>query len=296
MKFLVKFILLSYIFFSAHISSAQSSIINVITNSDIVTDSDDIVGNGDVVVFTTKVTNISNITISSLTISNSLVGIDGSVLSLSSPITFVNNSDSSSPGSLVAGETSTYVSTYTFDSAGVNAGGISLTVTGTGSTPGNSNNVVDVSNDGDDSDGNSTNDSTQVIIGNTVTLVEGTKLENYIDNDSNGSIGLGDQLEYIITIYNNGEEDLESIALFDVLQDLNNNTLALVAPFTPPGPIFVSSDQNSTNGQLLVGETATYKAVYVVQQGSVDSGGLTNCLDVQVDGVNSGRRYHRHSG
>ena len=291
MKFLVKFILLSYIFFSAHISSAQSSIINVITNSDIVTDSDDIVGNGDVVVFTTKVTNISNITISSLTISNSLVGIDGSVLSLSSPITFVNNSDSSSPGSLVAGETSTYVSTYTFDSAGVNAGGISLTVTGTGSTPGNSNNVVDVSNDGDDSDGNLIDDPTQVIIGNTVTLVEGTKLENYIDNDSNGSIGLGDQLEYIITIYNNGEEDLESIALFDVLQDLNNNTLALVAPFTPPGPIFVSSDQNSTNGELLVGETATYKAVYVVQQGSVDSGGLTNCLDVQVDGVNSGRQY-----
>ena len=201
MKFLVKFILLSYIFFSAHISSAQSSIINVITNSDIVTDSDDIVGNGDVVVFTTKVTNISNIAISSLTISNSLVGIDGSVLSLSSPITFVNNSDSSSPGSLVAGETSTYVSTYTFDSAGVNAGGISLTVTGTGSTPGNSNNVVDVSNDGDDSDGNLIDDPTQVIIGNTVTLVEGTKLENYIDNDSNGSIGLGDQLEYIITIY-----------------------------------------------------------------------------------------------
>ena len=29
----------------------------------------------------------------------------------------------------------------------------------------------------------------------------------------------------------------------------------------------------------------------MVQQGSVDSGGLTNCLDVQVDGVNSGRQY-----
>ncbi|MDB4716922.1 hypothetical protein OAF03_02020, partial [Flavobacteriaceae bacterium] len=208
-----------------------------------------------------------------------------------SPITFVGNSSSSVEGTLAAGEVSTYVSTYTFDSSGVNAGGISLTVTGTGSTPGNTNNVIDVSNDGDNSDGNTIDDPTQVILGNTVTLVEGTKLENYIDNDSNGTIGLGDQLEYMITIYNNGEEDLESIALFDVLQDFNNNTLALVAPFTPPGPIFVSSDQNSTNGNLLVGETATYKAVYIVQQGSVDSGGLTNCLDVQVNGVNSGRQY-----
>ncbi|MGY8968827.1 MAG: beta strand repeat-containing protein, partial [Flavobacteriales bacterium] len=291
MKFLLKLILLNHIFFSAHMSFAQSSIIDVVTHSDIVTDSDNIVGNGDVVVFTTKVTNISNITISSLTISNSLVGIDGSVLSLSSPITFVNNSGSSSEGDLIAGEVSTYVSTYTFDSSGVAAGGISLTVSGTASTPGNTNNVIDGSDDGDDSDGNIINDPTQVIVNNTITLVEGTKVENYIDYDSNGSIGFGDQLEYIITVYNNGEEDLENIELFDILKDLNDNTLALVAPFTPPGPIFVSSDQGSINSNILVGETVTYKAVYLVQQGAVDSGGLNNCLDVQVDGVNSGRRF-----
>ena len=291
MKSLLKFILLIHIFFGAHISFAQSSIINVVTHSNIVTDSNNLVGNGDVVVFTTKVKNISNINISSLTISNSLVGIDGSVLSLSSPITFVSNTGSSSEGDLIAGEVSTYVSTYTFDSSGVTAGGISLTVTGTASTPGNTNNVIDGSDDGDDSDGNIINDPTQVVVNNTITLVEGTKVENYIDNDSNGSIGLGDQLEYIITVYNNGEEDLENIELFDILKDINNNTLALVAPFTPPGPIFVSSDQGFINSNILVGETVTYKAVYVVQQGSVDSGGLNNCLDVQVDGVNSGRRF-----
>ncbi len=291
MNFFIRVILLAYFVIGTQSSLAQSSIIDVVTHSDIVTDSDNIVGNGDVVVFTTKVTNISNITISSLTISNSLVGIDGSVLSLSSPITFVNNSGSSSEGDLIAGEVSTYVSTYTFDSSGVTAGGISLTVSGTASTPGNTNNVIDVSDDGDNSDGNIINDPTQVVINTIITLVEGTKVENYIDNDSNGSIGLGDQLEYIITVYNNGEEDLENIELFDILKDLNDNTLALVAPFTPPGPIFVSSDQGSINSNILVGETVTYKAVYLVQQGAVDSGGLNNCLDVQVDGVNSGRRF-----
>ncbi len=244
--------LIMLLFLGVAVSSAQSSIVDITTYSDVVTDGDNSVGSGDVVVFTTTVKNISNISISNFTITNTLAGIDGTALALSSPITFLGNSASSSPGNLIAGEISTYVSTYTFDSAGVNAGGVSLTVTGTGSTPGNTNNVIDISNDGDDSDGNSVDDPTQVIIGSTVTLVEGTKLENYVDNDSNGTIGLGDQLEYIITVYNNGEEDLESIALFDVLQDFNNNTLALVAPFTPPGPIFVSSDQNSTNGNYLL--------------------------------------------
>ncbi|MDG1091980.1 MAG: hypothetical protein P8O90_08760, partial [Flavobacteriaceae bacterium] len=142
------------LFLGVAVSSAQSSILDITTYSDVVTDSDNSVGSGDVVVFTTTVKNISNISISNFIITNTLVGIDGTTLSLSSPITFVGNSESSSLGSLVSGETSTYVSTYTFDSAGVNAGGISLTVTGTGSTPGNSNNVVDISNDGDDSDGN----------------------------------------------------------------------------------------------------------------------------------------------
>ncbi|MDO7581207.1 MAG: hypothetical protein MUQ91_02130, partial [Flavobacteriaceae bacterium] len=73
LNFFIRVILLAYFVIGTQSSLAQSSIIDVVTHSDIVTDSDNIVGNGDVVVFTTKVTNISNITISSLTISNSLV-------------------------------------------------------------------------------------------------------------------------------------------------------------------------------------------------------------------------------
>ena len=66
--------------------------------------------------------------------------------------------------------------------------------------------------------------------GGTVTALEGTKLENYVDADGNGTIGLGDQLEYIITVYNKGEEQLDAVTLFDVLRDQNNNVLALIAP------------------------------------------------------------------
>ena len=215
------------------LAQGQSPILEVTTYSDIVTDSDNTINATDVVVFTIKAKNISNLALSSLTISHTLRGINGSALTLNSSPTFLSNSSGSSAGSLAAGETGTYIATYTFNGSGVSAGGISLTVTGTASTPGNSNNVTDPSDDGDDSDGNTANDPTQVVAGSIVTALEGTKLENYVDNDGNGTIGLGDQLEYIITVYNNGEEQLDGVTLFDVLKDQNNNVLALIAPFTP---------------------------------------------------------------
>ena len=229
--YLALFALLLFGIFSTR---GQSTILEVTTYSDIVTDSDNTVNATDVVVFTIKAKNISNLTLSSLTISHTLTGINGSTLSINTSPTFFSNSSGSSAGTLAAGETGTYVATYTFNGAGVSAGGVSLTVTGTASTPGNSNNVIDPSDDGDDSDGNTANDPTQVIAGGTVTALEGTKVENYIDTDGNGTIGLGDQLEYIITVYNKGEEQLDAVTLFDVLKDQNNNVLALIAPFTPP--------------------------------------------------------------
>ena len=51
----------------------------------------------------------------------------------------------------------------------------------------------------------------------------------------------------------------------------NNITLVLIEPgVTPPGTPFVISDQGSTEGNLLVGETAEYKAVYVIDQEDVE--------------------------
>ena len=133
------------------LTQGQSPILEVTTYSDIVTDSDNTVNATDVVVFTIKAKNISNLALSTLTISHTLTGINGSALTLNSSPTFFSNSSGSGAGSLAAGETGTYIATYTFDAAGVSAGGISLTVTGTASTPGNSNNVTDPSDDGDDS-------------------------------------------------------------------------------------------------------------------------------------------------
>ena len=96
-------------------------------------------------------------------------------------------------------------------------------------------------------------------------------------------------MEYIIKIKNTGNQTLSTADLTDVLKNNNNITLVLIEPgVTPPGTPFVISDQGSTEGNLLVGETAEYKAVYVIDQEDVDSGGLNNCLTVTAVSVVSG--------
>ena len=62
------------------LAQGQSPILEVTTYSDVVTDSDNTVNATDVVVFTVKAKNISNLALSSLTISHTLKGINGSTL------------------------------------------------------------------------------------------------------------------------------------------------------------------------------------------------------------------------
>ena len=136
---------------------------------------------------------------------------------------------------------------------------------------------------GDDTDGNTLNDPNVITIGEGLASVEGTKLENYVDIDGNGAVGLGDRMEYIIKVKNTGNQTLNTAVLTDVLKNNNNVTLVLIEPgVTPPGTPFVVSDQGSTEGNLLVGETAEYKAVYIIDQDDVDSGGLNNLSLIHI--------------
>ena len=63
-------------------------------------------------------------------------------------------------------------------------------VLATASSPGQSNNVTDTSDDGDDTDGNTTNDATVVSI-TASPLIEVTKTSTITDN-GNGEVGVGD--------------------------------------------------------------------------------------------------------
>ena len=85
-----RFLFLSHSLFISF-SWSQSTILDITTHSDIVNDSDNSVGSypsqRHCCFYNETVENISNITISNFTITNTLIGIDGTALSLSSLIT-----------------------------------------------------------------------------------------------------------------------------------------------------------------------------------------------------------------
>jgi len=198
------------------------------------------VDNGDVVNFTVSVENTGNITVNSLVLTSTFLGLDNSTLNLNGAVIYSNSSESNGSGSLIAGEVETYVASYTFSNIG-STGGISLSILGQAISA-DSQQVSDTSDDGNDSDGNTTDDPNIITGGDSVASIEIDKVfDRYEDVDGDGMYSVGDILHYVITVNNDGYQELISVAPDDALTDQGGRALALTAPFTPPGAVFTSS-------------------------------------------------------
>ena len=153
------------------------------------------------------------------------------------------------------------------------------------SSPGKTNDIFDISDDGDDTDGNSENDPT---ITRTLTTpppspsVELTKAASVSDTNGDGTIGLGDTITYTLVVTNTGNDDLSGVVITDVLSDLAGNALTLTSQ-----PTFISANLGSTEGSLQVGEQATYSATFIVNNQAMNAGGVSNTATVTAQGTNS---------
>ncbi|MBT7458546.1 MAG: DUF11 domain-containing protein, partial [Flavobacteriaceae bacterium] len=258
-----------------------TSYANVIDNDD-GTVGGGTVSNGDKIEYRVNVTNLSDAPISSLSLSSFFQGADNSSLSLTEALTFSSSNAGSSEGTLSVGETATYVASYTFETAGVSAGGVEFYAIATGSTPGETDNATDTSDDGRDYDGNTSDDPNQTNVGDSITSIEVEKTADY----SGTQPVVGEVWSYTITVTNTGSADLTNIVVNDVVTDNNGRTLAFVSPATPPYIIYISSDQGSTEGDLVSGETSTYTATVIFDQAAADAGGIQNCIDVAAANTN----------
>ena len=129
----------------------------------------------------------------------------------------------------------------------------------------------DISDDGDDTDGNTESDPTVTLTDSSqVPSIEVTKTANIADN-GNGTTGLGDTITFLITVENTGNTLLSGVVVNDTFSDLSGNTLILTS-----GPFFVSANLGSGDGTLLAGETATYTATFVVNAQADNAGGVSN--------------------
>jgi gliding motility-associated-like protein/uncharacterized repeat protein (TIGR01451 family) len=110
-------------------------------------------------------------------------------------------------------------------------------------------------------------------------LIEVIKTASVIDN-GDGVIGVGDQINYTITVENIGNLILNNVMIVsDDLTDLNGNPLTLDSP-----PAFDPLNSDNIEGVLLVGEIATYIASYTITQTDVDAGGVSNSAVASGDG------------
>ena len=179
---------------------------------------------GDALVYNITVQNKGNVIIKGITIQDTPTDGNGDPLSLISTPTYISSSAGSSQGTLTVNETATYSATIIINQQAVDSGSISNVVSATGSSPGNTNDVTDVSDDGNDSDGNTTDDRTITNFTSTTEL-EVTKTATVTDNNSDGVNNVGDTVTFNITVQNKSNVTLTNITVSDVLRDGNGNTV-----------------------------------------------------------------------
>ena len=92
--------------------------------------------------------------------------------------------------------------------------------------PGGSNDVTDIADDGDDSDGNTTNDPT-IVFTTTDSSIEVTKTNTLVDTNGDGATNAGDVIVYNITVQNTGNTLLTGVGIVDTLTDGNGLALSL---------------------------------------------------------------------
>ena len=225
-------------------------------------------GIGDTVNYTITIENKGNVDLTSLVISDTFVDMASSTLALTTTPTFDFADLGSSEGTIAPDETAYYVATYIIDQSSVDIGGVINSVTVTASSTGGV--VSDTSDDGIDTDGNTTDDVTVLTI-DPNPIIEATKTAVVSDVNSNGINDLGDIITYTITVENKGNVTLSGLTISDTLTDGNDASLTLTSP-----PSFVSAKAGSSSTTLAVGGVVTYTATFNIDQQAVDSGRVIN--------------------
>ncbi len=216
-------------------------------------------GVGDTVTFQITAHNTGNVSISSVSISDTLKRNDLTVVS-PAPSPVYQSGDGGVAGVMEVGETWVYSVNYSFTQADIDAGGINNSATVSGQAPDGSP-VSDISDNGTGSGGTPT----------TVLIAPAPALDA-VKTITSAASGVGDTVSFQIAVTNTGNVTLGSVGIAsDTLTRADGSLLALGT-----GPTFVSADAGSAAGTLKPGETAFYQASYVLTQADIDAGGIVN--------------------
>ncbi|KQI66860.1 hypothetical protein AN189_18615, partial [Loktanella sp. 3ANDIMAR09] len=215
---------------------------------------------GETVVFEIRAANTGNVTLRDLALVDTLTDLAGNPRSVAEPV--LEQGDVA--GLLAVGETHVFALSYVLTQADIDAGGISNSVAAAAVAP-DGTRVTDLSDDGDDADGNDQNDPTELRVDTTPALAA-------VKVIADGPVTVGGTVIFDIRVTNTGNVTLRDARIAsDTLTRADGTVLALTS-----GPVLRSSDQGSPAGTLQVGETATWRASYVLTQADIDAGGISN--------------------
>lgn len=233
---------------------------------------------GDTITYTITVENTGNLTLSNLSLTDTMTRNDtnNTALSLDSGPTFASADLGSAEGALLPGETATYTATYTLVQADLDAGGVSNSVAATVSSPTGTGDITDVSDDGGNGPTNTGADptSTSFAVSSAMEVVKTAVLDKSIAGATD-AVDVGDTVNYTITVEYTGNQTINNLSLVDTLTRNDSGQTALMLD---AGPTYVSADAGSAEGTLTPGETATYSGVYTLTQDDLNANGVTNTV------------------
>lgn len=210
---------------------------------------------GGLVRFQLLVRNAGNVTLTPSAPVDVMVRLNGDAAPLDAPFALISG-DAGTVGKLDVGETWVYSAARTLTLADVDAGGlrntarVSATAEGLGT-------VTDVSDNGNDADGNSVNDPTIFNVARTPSL-NLTKVVSAAEGNS-----VGDRITFELTALNTGNVTLTEVAMSDTLTRANGTSIT--------GVILTGGASS-----LAPGEDAVWTLVHTLTQPDIDAGGLEN--------------------
>ncbi|WP_422107739.1 DUF7507 domain-containing protein [Winogradskyella sp.] len=213
---------------------------------------------GDEITYTFTVENTGDVTISNITIDDALTGsVDLAI----------------SPSILAPGGIGAVTATYIITQADVDAGNVTNSATATGDSPlGGPDDIVDISDDGDDMDGNTVDDPTVVVIPqDPILAIEKT---SSLDLGVDGIASVGDIITYTYTVTNEGNVTVFDVSVTEDAADFTGTGILPVPVYQSGGS---DEDGEADLEDMVVGSgTIVYTATYAITQADIDAGVVTN--------------------
>ncbi len=191
---------------------------------------------GDIIAYGFTVTNTGNVTLTNLTISDSLVTVMGGPIS------------SLAPG---ASNTTAFTASYAITQADINAGRVVNQAIASGTAP-----TGTVVTDPSSATSVSGNDPTVTSLLPTTAIAVVKTMTLTADLNGNGLTDAGDQLNYVFAVTNTGNVTLANVTVTDPLATVTGGPIAVLAP-----------------GQT---DSTVFRATYIITQADADAGRITN--------------------